>query len=259
MAGGESEAALKDAHEVFWVGVAHVVRESVRDFYTDCVLSDQPAKQAMAREMLGVICNPLTSTLWCGLGQRNITVAADGKWFVADSCTSLSSSIQGFALPLIAQTVTGSPAQATLLDSIMTMISSVLRLPGGVVQDKYDRKKLMIAFGLIGFALFGICAALGWAGLLIYPVLMVLAICLGMGMIETIAAPAITFLSGIAMQHWGYSVTSVALGLCIVAVTGSRQAGTSKRTMRRVTSSTSPWPFSSMPLAPAWKSNSSTK
>lgn len=217
MAGGESGAALKDAHEVFWVGVAHVVRESVRDFYTDCVLSDQPAKQAMAREMLGVICNPLTSTLWCGLGQRNITVAADGKWFVADSCTSLSSSIQGFAMPLIAQTVTGSPAQATLLDSIMTMISSVLRLPGGVVQDKYDRKKLMIAFGLIGFALFGICAALGWAGSLIYPVLMVLAICLGMGMIETIAAPAITFLSGIAMQHWGYSVTSVALGLCIVA------------------------------------------
>lgn len=217
MAGGESGAALKDAHGVFWVGVAHVVRESVRDFYTDCVLSDQPAKQAMAREMLGVICNPLTSTLWCGLGQRNITVAADGKWFVADSCTSLSSSIQGFALPLIAQTVTGSPAQATLLDSIMTLISSVLRLPGGVVQDKYDREKLMIAFGLIGFALFGICAALGWAGLLIYPVLMVLAICLGMGMIETIAAPAITFLSGIAMQHWGYSVTSVALGLCIVA------------------------------------------
>ncbi|MCZ4444123.1 MFS transporter [Bifidobacterium breve] len=259
MAGGESGAALKDAHGVFWVGVAHVVRESVRDFYTDCVLSDQPAKQAMAREMLGVICNPLTSTLWCGLGQRNITVAADGKWFVADSCTSLSSSIQGFALPLIAQTVTGSPAQATLLDSIMTLISSVLRLPGGVVQDKYDREKLMIAFGLIGFALFGICAALGWAGLLIYPVLMVLAICLGMGMIETIAAPAITFLSGIAMQHWGYSVTSVALGLCIVAVTGSRQAGTSKRTMRRVTSSTSPWPFSSMLLAPAWKSNSSTK
>lgn len=61
----------------------------------------------------------------------------------------------------------------------MTLISSVLRLPGGVVQDKYDREKLMIAFGLIGFALFGICAALGWAGLLIYPVLMVLAICLG--------------------------------------------------------------------------------
>ena len=45
------------------------------------------------------------------------------------------------------------------------------------------------------------------------PVLMVLAIRLDMGMIETIAAPAITFLSGIAMQHWGYSVTSVALGL----------------------------------------------
>lgn len=167
MAGGESGAALEDEHEVFWVSVAHVVRESVRDFYTDCVLSDQPAKQAMEREMLGVICNPLTSTLWCGLGQRNITVAADGKWFVADSCTSLPSSIQGFALPLIAQTVTGSPAQATLLDSIMTLISSVLRLPSGVVQDKYDREKLMIAFGLIGFVLFGICAALGWAGLLI--------------------------------------------------------------------------------------------
>lgn len=74
-----------------------------------------------------------TESLWRGTDY--------GKWFVADSCTSLSSSIQGFAMPLIAQTVTGSPAQATLLDSIMTIISSVLRLPGGVVQDKYDRKK----------------------------------------------------------------------------------------------------------------------
>ena len=46
-----------------------------------------------------------TESLWRGTDY--------GKWFVADSCTSLSSSIQGFALPLIAQTVTGSPAQAT--------------------------------------------------------------------------------------------------------------------------------------------------
>lgn len=102
-----------------------------------------------------------------------------GKWFVADSCTSLSTSIQDFALPLIAQSVTGSPAQATLLDSIMSMTSSALKLPGGVVQDKYDRRKLMTLFGLIGFVLFIACAALGWAGLLLYPVLIVLAVCLG--------------------------------------------------------------------------------
>lgn len=102
-----------------------------------------------------------------------------GKWFVADSCTSLSTSIQDFALPLIAQALTGSPARATLLDSIMSMASAALKLPGGVVQDKYDRRKLMVAFGLIGVILFGACAALGWAGLLAYPVLVVLAVCLG--------------------------------------------------------------------------------
>lgn len=34
-----------------------------------------------------------TESLWRGTDY--------GKWFVADSCTSLSSSIQGFAMPLI--------------------------------------------------------------------------------------------------------------------------------------------------------------
>ena len=47
-------------------------------------------------------------------------------------------------------------------------------------------------------------------------------------------------------------------GSSTVSAAGSRHAGTSSLTMGRVTLSTSPRPFSSSPLAPAWKSKGTT-
>lgn len=66
---GEHEQELEFAQQV---------RKDARSFYAECVMSNQPAKKEMAQEVLVTICNPSCSTLWCGLGQRNITVAADG-------------------------------------------------------------------------------------------------------------------------------------------------------------------------------------
>ncbi|KAA8818613.1 MFS transporter [Bifidobacterium vespertilionis] len=102
-----------------------------------------------------------------------------GKWFVADSCTSMSTSIQDFALPLIAQSITGSAVLATLLNSIMTACAAVFRLPGGYLQDRYDRKKLMVIFGMIGFVMFAGCSAMLALSPLGYAALIILALVLG--------------------------------------------------------------------------------
>lgn len=143
---------------------ANSVRESVRDFYTDCVLSDQPAKQAMAREMLGVICNPLTSTLWCGLGQRNITVAADGtvypcymflnkrhQWKMADSINNLSEATVPKDIKeslLQASAVNDSRCQTCILREVCR------GCPAGVYSEKndftgYDPANCAFRFGAV--------------------------------------------------------------------------------------------------------------
>jgi MFS family permease len=108
---------------------------------------------------------PARSHLWRESGDYR-------KWFAADTCTSLATSLQEFAVPMIAQSVTGSPFLATLLNSIWSCISAALKIPGGVIQDKFDRRKLMIIWGVTGCAAFLILGAFGSVGMLSYPLLL---------------------------------------------------------------------------------------
>lgn len=101
------------------------------------------------------------------------------NWFVADACTSATMSIRDFVLPLMAQNLTGSPALATLLSSITQLTSGVLRLPGGVLQDKVDRRKLLTTFALIGLGVYGLAAVLVSNASIAYMALIVLALLLG--------------------------------------------------------------------------------
>lgn len=102
-----------------------------------------------------------------------------GQWLVADTCTSVSNSIQDFALPIIAQTVTGSTVFATTLNAVMDFCSGLFRLPGGMVQDRFDRRKLMIVFGVSGCAVFAAATLLDAVELLPPVFLVILAIALG--------------------------------------------------------------------------------
>ena len=102
-----------------------------------------------------------------------------GTWFVADTTTTLSSSILGFALPLIAQSATGSATLASLMNSITNVTSGALSLPGGYLQDKVDRRKLLVIHGLAGLVMFAAAGALLGFTSLGYWVLVALAVLMG--------------------------------------------------------------------------------
>ena len=80
-----------------------------------------------------------------------------GQWLVADTCISLSNSIQDFSLPIIALSITGSPVLATLIDSVIGFVRGALELPGGLLQDSVDRRRHV---GVLGYAALVVVAVL---------------------------------------------------------------------------------------------------
>lgn len=72
-------------------------------------------------------------------------------WFGADSSYQLSSSIVHFVIPLLIIQSTGSTGFATTLSSLFILVSTIVGIAGGVIQDRYERKRLMILNGAISF------------------------------------------------------------------------------------------------------------
>ena len=70
-----------------------------------------------------------------------------GWWLAADTSTSVSTDIVSFVIPLIILSVSGSAALASSMDALQAAVLCVLGLIGGVIQDRYDRKKLMLLEG----------------------------------------------------------------------------------------------------------------
>ena len=101
-----------------------------------------------------------------------------GKWFVADTCTTISESMQGFFMPLVAQAVTGSPSTAVLLESVNKWIVAGLRIPGGVIQDQVDRRRLLMIEGVIGCLVFMSLGVAGCAGSVTWWILLAAAVVL---------------------------------------------------------------------------------
>ena len=70
-----------------------------------------------------------------------------GWWLAADTSASVSTDIVSFVIPLIILSVSGSAALASSMDALQVAVLCVLGLAGGVIQDRYDRKKLMLLEG----------------------------------------------------------------------------------------------------------------
>ena len=102
-----------------------------------------------------------------------------GWWLVSDTAGALCDSIVAFAVPMIVLSLTGSPSMSSAAQGVWVAMQVALMIPGGVVQDTYDRRKLMIWWGGSGAALCALAAfslsgpGFGW------PVLVAVACLLG--------------------------------------------------------------------------------
>ncbi|QCV89095.1 MFS transporter [Acidipropionibacterium jensenii] len=100
-------------------------------------------------------------------------------WLAADTSWMFGSAIQTFAMALIGYAVTGSFAQAGAISTVSTVVSMVAMVPGGVLVDRWDRRRSLIVSGLIRLLVFAAAAAAWWAGVLTVPVLYLVGIASG--------------------------------------------------------------------------------
>lgn len=82
-----------------------------------------------------------------------------GWWLAADTSGAVGASLIAFAVPLMMLAMTGSSAAATTTESICVVVQTVLGLAGGVIQDRYDRRTLMLIWGASGVVLSVVAAA----------------------------------------------------------------------------------------------------
>ena len=81
------------------------------------------------------------------------------RWLSGEIMLSIGAGIGLFAFPLIALLVTGSASAAGLVGLLGGIGLVVGMLPGGVMTDRYDRKRLVIIGGLLGLAVKGLFIA----------------------------------------------------------------------------------------------------
>lgn len=99
-------------------------------------------------------------------------------WLVSDTAKALGGGLATFALPLLALQVTGEPVQAGIIGAIGTAVVLVTSLYGGVLADRHDRVRLMVAGAVAGAALAAGITALIFTDALSFAVLLGIEIAL---------------------------------------------------------------------------------
>ena len=81
-------------------------------------------------------------------------------WLGSDTGSALGIAVHSFAVPLLALVATNSPAQAGIIGAAGMLGRMLATLPGGVLADRHDRRRLMMLGGLSGTAIaLGLVAA----------------------------------------------------------------------------------------------------
>lgn len=71
-------------------------------------------------------------------------------WLASDTGSALGIAIHSFVIPLIALFATNSPAQAGIIGALGMVGRMLGTLPGGVLADRYNRRKLMMLGSCLG-------------------------------------------------------------------------------------------------------------
>lgn len=74
-------------------------------------------------------------------------------WLASDTGSALGIAVHSFAIPLIALIITNDPAQAGIIGALGMVGRMLGTLPGGVLADRYNRRKLMMLGSAAGVAI----------------------------------------------------------------------------------------------------------
>src|SRR5689334_13539270 len=98
------------------------------------------------------------------------------RYWVGEALSNLGSRTGGIAYPLLALSLTGSPAKAGLIGFARLAPWFVLSLPVGAIVDRVDRRRLLIATDLAASAVLSLLVVALVADRLTFEVLLVLAL-----------------------------------------------------------------------------------
>lgn len=87
-------------------------------------------------------------------------------WLSTDTSTGLGRALHNFAVPLLALYITGDPAQAGIIAAIGQAGRVAATLPGGVLADRHDRRRLILWGTATGLLVASAIAAFQLAGML---------------------------------------------------------------------------------------------
>lgn len=81
------------------------------------------------------------------------------------------------AYPLLTLAITGSATYAGTIGAIQVVTASVMAIPGGILGDRFDRRRMLITCDLVRLVLLGAFAALIFAGKASVPLVLAVAMC----------------------------------------------------------------------------------
>lgn len=93
-------------------------------------------------------------------------------WLASDSSAAAANGLRDFMLPLLALMVTGSAAQAGLIGTVQAVLTQAFLIPGGMIIDRFSRKRLIILSGLVNAGVLFVIAVLSWSGQLSFAILL---------------------------------------------------------------------------------------
>ncbi len=108
------------------------------------------------------------------------TSSAYRWWLASDSSAAAATGLRDFVLPLLALMVTGSAAQAGLVGTVQAALTQAFLIPGGLIIDRFDRKRLIVISGVVNGSVLFMLAILGWSGHLSFGALLGAAVVFGL-------------------------------------------------------------------------------
>ncbi|MGV9213746.1 MFS transporter [Micromonospora sp. RB23] len=113
---------------------------------------------------------------------------AFGTYWIAQSLSAAGDAFAYLAVPLLVLGATGSVAQMGLLTAVAGAASVAAGVFGGMLVDRYDRRRLMIVADLVRLVLYGLVPIVWLAGPQVWLLFVVLPICEAAGMLFQVAA-----------------------------------------------------------------------